>query len=336
MSFQLINYKLTGSTSRTLMVLYNQMIVLLVAALLGFLVFQICMRQMLRPLHSFFLGISAEAVYQTFPYNLYSYWEQWPQSIQSIFVILFLIIAEKSLREDQVSKRLKIFLGFTVFIMVSFEIIAGIFLLVSFYLVTALMGSNLLIKLKHLQTIILPSCLVFVLFTGQITYMKLKNPDVQFDEGRFMIRSGLNGSTEFYGEHTDILFTDHRGTASKPWRGTTGFWWFLFIGGMVSMIALLIFSFKDESYKPDIMLMLALSGQYIFYLSVFSQSIFIHPYLYDVYLVLPVILAFFAYLPIILERNTKHTGIFIVVFLAIAFCYSFIQLRTYAIANPLV
>ena len=61
----------------------------------------------------------------------------------------------------------------------------------------------------------------------------------------------------------------------------------------------------------------------------------IHPYGYDIYLLLPLVVALFGVAPATLEQRSHNTGVFVYATILLAWCFAFVQLRTYAMQFPL-
>ena len=79
---------------------------------------------------------------------------------------------------------------------------------------------------------------------------------------------------------------------------------------------------------------MTLLGTYLLHAAVFSQLVVLHPYLFDVVLMTPMILALFVMLPALVELRTGATGLIILIVLFAAAWTSLFQLRLYALAYP--
>ncbi len=79
---------------------------------------------------------------------------------------------------------------------------------------------------------------------------------------------------------------------------------------------------------------MTLLGEYLLHAAVFSQLVALHPYLFDVLLMTPLILALFVALPALVEVRMGETGLIILIVLFAAAWTSLFQLRLYALAYP--
>jgi hypothetical protein len=80
--------------------------------------------------------------------------------------------------------------------------------------------------------------------------------------------------------------------------------------------------------------LVALIGSWLLYAAVFSQAVALHPYLFDVMLATPLILALFAIVPALVESQTNQTGAIVLLVLFAATWLSMFQLRIYALCYP--
>ena len=78
-----------------------------------------------------------------------------------------------------------------------------------------------------------------------------------------------------------------------------------------------------------------LVGGWIIYAAVFSQAFVIHPYLFDVLLFAPLVVALFAVAPALAESLTRRTGAILLLVVLAAFWYSLFQMRLYALRYPM-
>ncbi|MBI4776149.1 MAG: hypothetical protein HY788_18555 [Deltaproteobacteria bacterium] len=282
-----ISYAWNGGFSQRLMCFHNQAIVWISSALLGFLAFTMVLQYDGRLVSALLLGVSCQSVYQTFPYNLRYYWEIYPSAVICIFAIGYLILVERSLRQETPSGFHHVLRVVIVFGMFYTEPFTAFFFLVTYYLIAIVMHPSVIKGQRHILTIIIPGLAGILLYLGQLYYVKLTYPEVELVGSGWLFRTGLDGSTKYVGDHFGLLFDKRRFLVSG-----IGNWKYFFMSGLMSM------------------------G-------------------YLVHLVIPFILSLLAFLPSYLERITKQTGIFVVVATLVAFCYSIVQLRAYAIAYPL-
>ena len=155
-----ISYAWKGVFSQRLMVLHNQALVWISSALLGFLAFRMVLRYDGRLTSALLLGISCQAVYQTFPFNLRFYWETYPTTVTCIFAIAFLILVEKSMRQNKLSGWYHLLLALIVFGMFYAEHFTSFMFMATYYFIALVMDPSLVKRQRHILTIILPAVVV--------------------------------------------------------------------------------------------------------------------------------------------------------------------------------
>jgi len=158
---------------------------------------------------------------------------------------------------------------------------------------------------------------------------------VQLVGSRFLYRSGLDGDAMFYGDHLDIAYGRDIVRTGRPGNPQYLFRWeWLFIGGVVSVLATLAAYVRRRAPRIMVVALAALVGTYLLYAAVFSQAVVLHPYLFDVLLATPLILALFAIVPALVESLTRRTGVVVLLALFGATWFSLFQLRLYALSYP--
>jgi hypothetical protein len=324
---QLLHHALRGGYSQTLMLLHNQALVWLSSALLGFLVFQVARDLQIAAYPSILLGIACQSVYQTFPYNLQFYWEIYYTTTMSVVVVWFLILFYRFLGRDTQDRRNSLALGSTVFLMFYMDYVAATFLAASLLLVLSLLDRPALLRLRFPATVLLPAALFFGLFLGERYLLGVIYPDLPAVGSSFLARTGLDGSV--------VYVQDHAALFNGPVRGLLGRWLFLFFGGSLSIGTLVLVSLKRPALRRPVIVLAVALGAYLPKAFALVQETSIHPYAYDVYLVIPMIMALLGFLPAWLEQRFDRPGVFVLVAVAIAFCYCLVQLRLYAIQNPI-
>ena len=324
---QRISYFFWGEFSPLLMVLHNQGIVWISSALLGFLAFRLCLRLQLDPFHALLLGVSCQAVHQTFPYNLWYYWEIWQTTTMLIFAILYLIVLERTTQEASLKPWIHRLRAFAIFCIFSIEHIGGFLYIACSYLVMGVLNRTLIKKQKFLVTVLLPACAALGIFAAQRCIVQYWYPHLKTHASTFMKRTGFDGSTTYYLDHSDILHHNR-----DPYIGR---WKYFFIGGVASILFLVAFSIKDPAIRPALFIVMTSLGLYVLWAFLFGQGVILHPWCADTYLVVTMALSLFAVFPAALERLTKYTGIFVLIFTVLAFCYCMVQLRQYALKCPI-
>ncbi len=322
-------YSITGRYSFILMRLYNQFLVLTSSALLALLAMRVCLRMGVKSYHCLLFGLYAQIIYQTFPVNLNSYWEVYYTTVMPIFFLIFLLSSELLLFNERISRKILIIRGISVFGMCYIDFPTAVFFL-SFYL----MACSLLWREKELnhhhiiKTIVIPTACAIILYSVQLSLVMFNNPDVQFVGSDIMFRTGFDGSTLYYTNHFD-LFSGRRD------RWSFLYWPYLFWAGVASLGIIVALKHRFEWMKYPVLILATTTGLYAPFAFVFSQVTIIHPYAYDAYLVMTIILSFFSFFPAVLENLTNNHGTYVFLFGTIAFCYTMVSIREYVICYPL-
>ena len=319
-----IHYLFTGTYSLFLMRVHNQLLVWLSAALLGLLAMHLALHQGIRPFHALLCGFSVQAVYQTFPVNIRYYWEVYPTTIMPIFITIFLIYSRKLLLGEKLNGKHRILRALCVFGMFYIDFSTAFFFLCTYILCRAILGFPVIKNQYTFSTLVLPAATALFLFYIQILWVQWALPDVQFLGSSTLFRTGFDGSIQYYKNHFDLF------------GGCRVFkWTYLFWAGSGSIFILMILNQKRPQLKIPLFILVSILGLYVPFAFLFSQATVIHPYAYDSYIVIPLILALFSVFPSTVEKLTGNKGTFIIMFFIIAYCYTMTQIRAYAIQFPL-
>jgi hypothetical protein len=111
-------------------------------------------------------------------------------------------------------------------------------------------------------------------------------------------------------------------------------WEWLFFAGIAALLVTLAAYVRGRAPRVAAVTLLTLLGTYILHAAVFSQTVALHPYLFDVVLATPLIVALFAIVPALVEVRSGRTGLIIVLLLLAACWQSMFQLRIYALCYP--
>lgn len=325
-----MHFLIRGRYSQTLMSFHNQALVWVSAALLGWLAMRLALKLGSRSLHALLPGIAVLLVFQTFPPNLAYYWETTSSSAMSIFAIAFLLSAEPFVTDTGVDRRIGWLRGCCVFGMFWVDPYIAAFFVAMYILASALFGYGVAGNQRLATTVALPAVLAIGLFAAQILWVKLTIPDLQWvghasKEG-ILFRTGLDGSALYVKGHIDLL-RFNRFNSSLKWAS-------LFVGGVLSLGAILALQHKVSELKYPTFVLAVATGLYLPFAFVFGQGAAIHPYIYDLYMVIPLVLSLFAVLPAALERLAGNRGVYTFAFFLIALCYAMVSLRTYAMDYP--
>jgi len=318
---------ITGKYSWRLIALHNVMIALITSALFAVLAFRVLRRIGAEPLHALALAIGAQMVQFTFPDNLALYWENQSQVWWLAFAICFFLVddAERPLLQ-----------ALSVFAMTYIEFIESTMFLAA-YAATVILLRGERPPLRRLALLLIVPWLASMA-VYQIQWQGAKRePGVKILASGFLYRTGLDGDAELYGDHLDIAYG--RDIVRRHRLGNHQYlfrWPALFFAGTAAALVVLGAYLRGRAPRLAALALFALLGAYVLYAAVFSQAVALHPYLYDVLLATPLILALFAFVPALAEEWTQQSGVFVVVACFAATWMSMFQLRLYALCYPSV
>lgn len=316
---------------------FNLAVAALTATLLGWLAYAMAKRLGIGKLQAFALGASVLVVDFTFPDMLAFYWEPSPQAWAIGLWICFLIVDDvRGRRSGRALRRATVLQAVIVFAFIYVDYVTSVLFLAAHTLIVLLLSRGRSEWRSWLLRVAVPAGAALLLYGLQLAYVRTRYPEIPMTGSSFMERTGLDGGTDYYRDHSDII--SGRGVARRNFPHNREWlfkWPALFGAGILAFIFLLLVAARGRLPEIVVLSLFALTGTYIFYGAIFSQATVIHPYLFDVLLVTPVIMAVFSVVPAVLESMTGGRGVFI---LAIAFAaawYSMVQLRSYALWYPL-
>jgi hypothetical protein len=327
---------MTGRYSWRLLALHNEIVALLISALLALLAYRLARLFGAGPLHAFVLGVAVQMVWFTFPDNLAGYWRVSEHEYSQFATIAFLLLEERALggRRTRLHTTLQ---ALAIFALTYIETIIGTMFIAS-YVATAFLLRGERPPLKRLAAVLLlPWVCAVALFGIQLLGARYesKRSGVKLYSSSFQYRSGLDGDAMFYGDHLDIAFGRDIVRTGRPGNPQFLFRWeWLFIGGVAAVLMTLAAYIRGRAPRIAVVALVALIGSYLLYAAVFSQAVVLHPYLFDVMLATPLILALFAIVPALVESYTRRTGTIVLLALFGATWFSLFQLRLYALACP--
>jgi hypothetical protein len=328
---------LTGKYSWRLLALHNEVVALLTSTLLALLAYRIARRLGAGPRHAFVLGVAAQMAQFTFPDNLALYWDMTPQAFCLPAALSFLLLEERAIDEGR-TRLLTALQALSVFALTYIEGIAATMFIVSYVAAVLLLrGERPPFKQLALM-LLLPWALSFSVHGAQLLAARheIRQTGGRFVGSSFLYRSGLDGDAMFYGDPLDIAFGRDVVRAERPGNRRYLFrWQWLFFAGAASLFISLVAYVRGQAPRFVIITLVALLGTYLLYAGVFSQAVALHPYLYDVLLATPLILALFGMAPALGESLMRRSGAFVVVAIFASAWLSLFQLRLYALCYPL-
>ena len=332
---QKIYVAVNGHYSWKLVAIHNELVALLFSALAGLLAYRVARRLGLEPVLAFTAGASVLSVILTFPANLMLYWEMSAQAYWLLFAILFLVIEERCM-DDRRTRLLTILQAVAAFLMTYMEHIAGLAFVFVMGIGILLLHRNRETWRRFLWLALAPAIAAAALYELQLAGAAKLFPNSTFTGSTFLFRSGLDGESLYYGDHLDIAA--RRDVARGNWPVNRQYlfrWKWVFILGVVATIVMIAAHLLRRIPIIALDAVLRLAGTWLVYAAVFSQAVVIHPYLYDVLLFAPLVIALFAFAPALAESVTRRSGIFVLIAFLCAFWYSFFQMRLYALQYPM-
>ena len=315
-----------GSFSFGLLAFHNQLIPMLSSALLGFLAMRLTQRLGIRPLHTFILGLSAQSMYQTFPGNLWFFWEVYPTTLAVLFMILFLICEDLAYGLESKSVYLQLTRKLTVFFMVFVEWVGALCFLSAYCLMSRYFSPEKHIIKRRIVKIALPVFLAFLVMVSQLVWVKANFPDAQ------LIGQGTGPQIEL--NQSFLQVKDLAKVLKKRYDSLLPDWNILTMVGLLATFIVMTMVWREKKHSIHLIMLATGTSSYAVFLLLGPNS-FILPEAYEVYLAFTLILALFALLPGWLEAFNNNSGIFVLIFSLLAFCWTCIQLRNYSIYYPL-
>jgi hypothetical protein len=326
-------YALTGREGWRVVALHNQAVTLLAAILLGLLGFRLATLSGVPPFHALLLGLSLQGVWFTFPDNLARYWEVSGREWFLVFAAIFLLLEVRRL--DEGGRRLSLVQGASVFLLMHMEYKTGVFFVASYIMATMMADRDRATLTRLAVVTVLPCLLALGVIAGQVAVARASVPDIPVEGSGFLFRTGLDGSPQYYTDHLDIAFGRDVARGNFPHAGDWLFrWTWLFAAGATAVIAVLAAAMRGRVPRATLISIVSLLGTYVLTAALFSQSVVIHPYLYDVLLFTPLALALLVIVPALVERVTDHRGVLVLVVLFLAIWISMVQARRYALWYP--
>lgn len=325
---------ITGRYSWRLLAIHNQVVTLLAALVLGLLGFRVATRMGVKPLHALAIAVAMQAVHFTFPDNLFVYFEMSARIPMLFFAGVFLLLEEASI--DRRTRALTVAQGLAAFALTYMEHVAGLAFIVSYFVVSLLLGGERRQFKRLLLVSIFPMLMALGVYANQLSWMRYLRPEAPMIGADFASRSGFDGSTAMYVDHLDIARKRDLARANWPAPNNAHLfrWKWLFFAGTAALVWVLIAAMRGRVAPVAVVAALSLLGSYLLYAGIFTQAVIIHPYLYDVLLFTPLAFALFAVLPALVESMTGHRGLAVAILFFLAFWVSMSQIRKYALMYP--
>jgi hypothetical protein len=320
----------TGKYSWRLLALHNELVALLTSVLLAMLAYRVARRLGAEPPHAIVLAVAAQMVQLTFPDNVALYWGITAQAVFLPAAIAFLLIEERALDGGR-SRFLTIVQALAVFAMTYSEYVCGTMFLAAYLATVLLLREE---RPRLVAVLLLPWAAAFAIYAVQLRGARAE-AGTKLIGSSFLYRSGLDGDAALYGDPLDIAFGRDVVRAHRPGNHESLFRWpWLFAAGAAAALAVLAAYVRGRVPRVVVVTLVTLLGTYVLYAAVFSQAVALHPYLYDVVLATPLILALFTMAPALAESLTGRSGAIVLLALFAALWVSMFQLRLYALCYP--
>lgn len=326
---------LFGHYGWRLVAIHNQIVSLVLSALLGLLAYRITRRTGLDSRRALATGGSVVIVVFTFPDNLALYWEMSTQAYALLFAIIFLLIEERCVDGGR-TRTHSIFQAAAAFFMAYMEQTFALAFISTIAAMLSVLEQRRGSWRRFVLLALTPCLAALALYGLQLYGAATRFPNVEITGSTFMFRSGLDGESLYYRDHLDIAW--RRDWARNNWpvnREALFRWTWVFILGSLSTLAVYVAYVATRTPRIAIEVLTSLSGAWLLCAAVFSQSVVIHPYIYDVVLFAPLVVALFAVAPALGESLTRRTGAILLVVVLCAFWYSLFQMRLYALRYPM-
>ncbi|MCB1037185.1 MAG: hypothetical protein KDD47_25375, partial [Acidobacteria bacterium] len=334
---QRIYYAFEGETSNLLHVLYGQVLMALVAALLGLTGALAVASQGLDRRSSLLLGAFGAVAYQTHVVNLASYWEVLPQDGVNVGVaVVALSLMLEEVWPRTTGSTAAWLRGLGVLITMASDPPHGVLYLLGLGLAVGLLRPGLLASLHPLRTVVLPAVLALGSFLGQLLLIRHVQPNAFLMGSGLLFRTGLDGDRSKYDSYFDgfsQLFTGF-GFPRVADPGDQTPMILSFAVGFAALLAVLVASAWSRRLRTSAYLLAVLLIGYVPFASVFSQSTAMHPTVYSPLLLQSLCLAAFTLGPAALMRRLRRPAV--VLFLVVVFGHLLVlgNLRQYATMFP--
>jgi hypothetical protein len=325
----------TGRMSRRLLKLHNEVVVLLTSTLLALLAFRLARRLGAEKFHAFVLAFALQAVYFTFPNNLNEFWELSSRATWLLAACVFLLIEES--RGEPPARRTLVAQAVAAFALTYFDYVSGVAFILSYTIVTLLLGRSARELKRFVLVAIVPMLLALGVYRAQIAWVHVQHPQADVQGSDFLFRTGLDGATTYYGTHLDIAYGRKVALANynEPARPYIFRWKWLFFAGTAAVLAMMLLAISRRVPDAVMLPLLSLLGSYLLLAAMFSQLVVIHPFYFDVMLFTPLMLALLVLCPSMIESVARRRGFVVIAVVFLAAWVSMVHMRLYAMQWPL-
>jgi hypothetical protein len=288
--------------------------------------------------------MAGAGVYQTFPPNVTDFFIFNPLTPIVLWAALFwILIDDDALAPTSTARRRRLVAAVVFLFTISYSIATAVFFIGSFALAAALLSPSSVSPRRYVRYVVLPLAAGKLFHALEMKWVSLTIAGAKLtgnlNFADFLWRSGLDGSRQYYDGASDVLthrFMSMGYMIAGPVEGTQALmsWRGLFAAAVASLAANAFFFTRAPRARTAMLFLAGAVGCYLFSLFVFSQGIIIHPDCWDVVIAFPLIVSLFVILPANVAARGRAPGLAVWIAVAAAFCYSFAQLRGYAVTFP--
>lgn len=326
----------TGRVNWPLLGAHNDLVALAVATLAGLLAVRLALLAGAEPRLALAGGVAVQFAHFTFPDELAVFWIMSEKLWWLGAALVFLLLEERAAARGR-TRRLDAAQALAMFGMTYVEHVCGTMFLLA-YVATVLLLREERPPLRRLFVLLaLPWAAAFALFAAQLTaaHFERQHTGARLVGSGFLYRTGLDGDTALYRDPLDIAYGRAIVRGPEPERRELFRWPLLFAAGAIALLAsIAAYIFGRRAPRLVAVSLVTLTATYLLTAAALSQAVAMHPYLYDIVLATPLMIALFATLPALLESMTRRTGAFTLIALFAAAWLTGWQLRVYAMAFP--
>lgn len=319
---------LGGQYSARLTTLYNQAVMAAAAALLGYLCALLALQMGQPQRHALALGFAAAVVFQTHPLSLLSYWEVQPLSVLLVFAVMFL--AQEHFAAPPAGRAAFWLRTATATAIVFCEPVTGGLFLSAYLGVCTLLAEPPALR-DWMRILVVPSLIVLAYLLWQQAMVRSHYASVVFVGSDLGFRTGLDGDTTYYRDFFDLWLRPHlRG----HWLHALTHWHYLNALGFLATAFLIARYREAPQVQAPVRLLIASYCLYLPVALLFSQLVHIHPYYWNLCLLVPLVMATFCVLPAAVNARAGNNGMPVLAALVLAFGYAVYNARAYRLIFP--
>ena len=319
-----------GAARRSILVIHNQLWPMFTAMLLGLSGTLLARKMHARWIHALLLGVTCQIVLQTSPLNLGAYWGFYMQHAFAFAVsaaVLSLVHPNSTVR---------IWLrSIAVVAMVFADLPHALVLLVGWAVLNLIISRRLFQQQRWVLSVLFPAAVALTLVAIQYAVVAIGVKDSIFVGSDLLFRMGLDGNTTQFDSLWDGAFGFiYKSPLSPRAPGSLSNAVIWILGGAASIGTLALGSHKRDLGLACYVLSF-LGIVFLPFFVLFPNTVAIHPYAYPAIALPLAVFALCVTLPLALRHVVRRFWPVVFVTLAIGFCLTGANLRSYAIERPI-